>query len=70
MAWLNAVEDGGETEFTDLGFSIPPQPGALLLWNNATPKGAPNPLTRHAGKPVLRGRKYIITKWFRTRRWG
>lgn len=70
MAWLNPVEDGGETEFPELGFSIPPQRGALLLWNNATSEGAPNPLTRHAGKPVLRGRKYIITKWFRTRRWG
>lgn len=70
MAWLNPVEEGGETEFPELGFSIPPQRGALLLWNNATPEGAPNPLTRHAGKPVLRGRKYIITKWFRTRRWG
>lgn len=70
MAYLNGVEEGGETEFTDLGFAIPPQPGALLLWNNATPDGLPNPLVRHAGKPVVRGRKYIITKWFRTRRWG
>lgn len=70
MAYLNPVEAGGETEFTDLGFAIPPQRGALLLWNNADPEGRPNPRVQHAGKPVVAGRKYIITKWFRTRRWG
>jgi len=70
MAYLNAVEEGGETEFTDLHFAVPPQPGALLLWNNATVDGRPNRMVQHAGKPVRRGKKYIITKWFRTRRWG
>jgi prolyl 4-hydroxylase len=70
MVYLNAVEEGGETEFTELGFSIPPQRGALLLWNNATPDGSPNRRVRHAGQPVLQGTKYIITKWFRTRRWS
>jgi prolyl 4-hydroxylase len=29
----------------------------------------PNPWTIHAGMPVVRGVKYIITKWYRTRRW-
>lgn len=70
MAYLNTVEDGGETSFVDLGFAFPPTPGVLLLWNNAAPDGLPNPRVRHAGSPVRKGRKYIITKWFRTRRWG
>lgn len=70
MAYLNHVEEGGETEFTELQFAVPPQPGALLLWNNADPHGLPNQRLRHAGKPVRQGTKYIITKWFRTRRWG
>lgn len=69
MAYLNDVEEGGQTAFPDLGVSIPPQRGALLLWNNAQPDGTPNPLTRHAGTPVIRGEKYIVTKWFRTRPW-
>jgi len=69
MAYLNTVDEGGETDFPDLGLSIPPQRGALLLWNNARADGTPNPLTRHAGKPVLQGAKYIVTKWFRTRAW-
>jgi prolyl 4-hydroxylase len=70
MAWLNEVEEGGNTEFSQLGIAFPPQQGTLLLWNNALPGGAPNPHVIHAGTPVVRGTKYIITKWFRTRPWG
>lgn len=70
MAYLNDVEEGGETEFIKLGFAIPPQKGSLVFWNNANPDGTTNPDTLHAAKPVVRGTKYVITKWFRTRRWG
>jgi len=70
MVYLNDVEEGGTTEFTRLGLGVEPQRGALLLWNNATREGLPNWDTMHAALPVLRGEKYVITKWFRTRRWG
>ena len=70
MAYLNDVEEGGETEFIKLGFAVPPQRGSLLFWNNANPDGTTNLSTLHAAKPVVRGMKYVITKWFRTRRWG
>lgn len=70
MAWLNEVEEGGTTEFPQLGVAFPPQQGTLLLWNNALPGGAPNPHVIHAGTPVVKGTKYIFTKWFRTRPWG
>lgn len=70
MAWLNAVEEGGATEFPLLETGFPPQPGTLLLWNNARPDGTPNPDTLHAARPVVKGVKYVITKWFRTRQWG
>jgi prolyl 4-hydroxylase len=69
MAYLNPVEEGGATAFPHLGLSIEPKPGALLIWNNADPEGNPNPWTIHAGMPVVRGVKYIITKWYRSRRW-
>ena len=70
MAWLNEVEEGGVTNFPQLGIGFPPQPGMLLMWNNARPDGTLNPAVIHAGTPVVRGVKYVITKWFRTRQWS
>lgn len=70
MAFLNEVEDGGHTHFVEVGASIEPKPGVLLVWNNAAHDGTPNPGTLHAGTPVIAGSKYVITKWYRTRKWG
>ncbi|MGN3975335.1 prolyl hydroxylase family protein [Tsuneonella sp. SYSU-LHT278] len=69
MAFLNRVEKGGETHFVEVGAKIEPKPGVLLVWNNALPDGSPNENTLHAGTPVLEGVKYVLTKWYRTRRW-
>jgi len=69
MAYLNDMEEGGATVFTELGVNVQPQAGALLIWNNARPDGTPNLDARHAAMPVLHGVKYVITKWFRTRPW-
>jgi prolyl 4-hydroxylase len=69
MVFLNDVEAGGTTDFTKLGLSIEPKPGVLLGWNNATLEGVPNEWTMHAGTQVEAGVKYIITKWYRTRKW-
>lgn len=67
MAFLNNVPQGGTTDFTDLSLSIEPKQGVLLLWNNADKDGVPNLQTMHAGRPVIEGTKYIITKWYRTK---
>ena len=67
MAFLNTVEQGGETHFTRLGAVIEPKPGVLLVWNNARPDGSPNEDTIHAGTPVVAGVKYVLTRWYRTR---
>ena len=69
MAYLNAVEEGGTTDFPRIDLSIPPQPGALLIWNNMKPDGTPNPFAMHAGMPVVRGVKYVLTRWYRARPW-
>ncbi len=70
MAFLNDVEAGGATHFTEVGIKIDPKPGVLLVWNNALPSGLPNEDTMHAGTPVEAGSKYVITKWYRSRRWN
>jgi prolyl 4-hydroxylase len=67
MAFLNTVDEGGQTHFVEVGASIEPKPGVLLVWNNAHPDGSPNQDTLHAGTPVIKGVKYVLTKWYRTR---
>lgn len=67
MAFLNTVEEGGQTQFVEIGAAIEPKPGVLLVWNNARPDGTPNTDTLHAGTPVIKGVKYVLTKWYRTR---
>lgn len=69
MVFLNDVEQGGATDFPRLGLSFTPRQGVLLAWNNADLAGRPNPWTIHAGTPVTAGVKYIITKWYRARKW-
>ncbi|MDN3645793.1 2OG-Fe(II) oxygenase [Pontixanthobacter aestiaquae] len=67
MAFLNPVERGGATHFVNLDLRIKPQPGVLLIWNNADREGLPNENMLHAGTPVEAGVKYVLTKWYRTR---
>lgn len=69
MAYLNAVDEGGETAFPRLGIEVAPRPGTLLIWNNADAAGVPSPWTVHAATPVIRGTKYIFTKWYRCQPW-
>lgn len=70
MLYLNAVEAGGDTQFLQAGFMVPPRPGTLLVWNNMCADGSPNPDTLHAALPVARGAKYVLTKWYRERPWS
>ncbi|MBO9574710.1 MAG: 2OG-Fe(II) oxygenase [Sphingobium sp.] len=69
MVYLCDVEEGGETHFPRLGLKVPPRRGTLLIWNNMRPDGSPNGETIHAALPVVRGRKYVMTKWYRERPW-
>lgn len=70
MMFLNAVEEGGQTQFPDAQVRIAPRRGNLLVWNNLDALGAPNMASRHQGLPVLAGVKYVITKWYRERPWA
>lgn len=70
MMYLNSVEEGGETHFVHAGFMVPPRSGTLLVWNNMRSDGSPNVETLHAALPVLRGVKYVLTKWYRERPWS
>ncbi|MCR5871886.1 MULTISPECIES: 2OG-Fe(II) oxygenase [unclassified Sphingomonas] len=69
MIYLNDVEEGGATWFPQAGVRVAPKRGLLLAWNNMKPDGSPNTGTLHEGTPVVKGVKYIITKWFREHAW-
>ena len=69
MAFLNEPEAGGRTNFPTAGITLTPRTGNLLIWNNMDELGVPNPATLHAGMPVEKGAKYILTKWYRERPW-
>jgi prolyl 4-hydroxylase len=65
MVYLNDVEEGGYTEFPMLGKSFAPIKGSAVFWKNSDGKGTENDATLHSGRPVVKGKKMIITKWFR-----
>ena len=70
MVSLSEPKEGGETDFPRLGIALRQQTGALILWNNMDPEGRPNIKTLHAGMPVKRGIKHVITKWYRQEPWN
>lgn len=64
MIYLNNVEEGGETHFPKLGETIVPKLGRAVIWYNLDKNGDLDRDTLHQGKPIVKGEKYIITKWF------
>lgn len=70
VMYLNDVEEGGETVFPSIGFSVTPKKGAALYFEYCNSKGQVDPLTLHGGNPVIKGSKWIATKWMRQRRYS
>jgi len=65
MIYLNDVIEGGETEFVKLDVKIKPKIGRAVCWGNMTADNKVDRFTMHAGRPVIKGEKHIITKWFK-----
>lgn len=70
IIYLNDVEDGGATVFPELKLKIGPKKGAALYFEYTNSLGQVDALTLHGGLPVLRGEKWIATKWMRQNRYG
>jgi prolyl 4-hydroxylase len=68
MVYLNTVERGGGTGFPELGLSVQPEPGRLLIFANtlAGSREVTN-LSIHAGEPVTAGEKWSVITWWRER---
>lgn len=69
MLYLNDVDSGGETEFPNLKKKIKPKKGMAVVWKNSDGTDKEYVDTLHAGRPVKKGKKIIVTKWFREKPW-
>jgi len=65
VAYLNEVEDGGETVFPEAGLSVLPRRGNAVYFEYANSLRQVDPLSVHAGAAVLRGERWALTKWMR-----
>lgn len=65
LVYLNDDFDGGETEFPDLGIKHRGGVGDALLFASVDSASRPHPHARHAGLPITRGRKWLLSKWIR-----
>lgn len=65
IVYLNDEFEGGATAFPELGLSLRLRAGDLLQFRNSDGDQQPDGRMRHAGEPVLSGRKWIATRWIR-----
>lgn len=70
MLYLNNTLSGGATAFTRVNKAFLPKRGTAVIWNSLTPEGKENIESMHWGKPIEKGFKVIITKWFRLKGQG
>ena len=68
MIYLNEGMEGGTTDFPKLDMSFTPKMGKAIWWKNQI-DGKPNEEVLHAGTPIVKGKKYIITAWIRENKW-
>jgi prolyl 4-hydroxylase len=70
VMYLSDVEEGGGTVFPQIGLTVTPKRGAAVYFEYCNSRGQVDPLTLHGGLPVLKGEKWIATKWMRQRPYG
>ncbi len=67
LLYLNSEYEGGETHFPALGFRVRGAVGDLLIFHNLAGYDTPDPRVVHAGLPIIRGEKWLATRWIRGR---
>lgn len=69
LVWLNEDYDGGETAFVKADLKVRGRKGDALIFRNALPDRSLDPQSEHAGLPVIRGSKYLASRWIHESRW-
>lgn len=67
LVYLNDDYEGGETSFSVAGLDVRGRRGDALLFRNITAHRRPDPDAEHAGLPVKKGEKLIISRWIHER---
>ncbi len=65
VVYLNDVPAGGETVFPELELAVKPHRGDAVYFEYCNVAGQLDQRCLHAGAPVLRGEKWVATKWLR-----
>lgn len=65
LIYLNEDYEGGETAFPLIERRFRGKPGDALIFWNVTEGGELDRLTWHAGTPVTKGEKWLLSKWIR-----
>jgi len=69
MIYLNDGFEGGGTNFLNLNTIVTPEQGKAVSWENMS-NGKCLDSALHEGMPILKGKKYIITSWWREKTWN
>lgn len=70
LVYLNDDYEGGATEFPRIGLRFRGKRGDALIFRNSDDAGTPDYRTVHAGVPVERGEKWVLSQWMRTKEVG
>jgi len=67
LVYLNDGYEGGETDFPRLDWRFKGKPGDALIFWNLSADGQRELMSLHAGLPVTKGEKWLLSKWVRQR---
>ncbi len=65
VMYLQTPDEGGGTSFPKVGAELHPRQGGAVFFQNMTIDGQNDEMTLHAGTPVIKGVKIVMTYWQR-----
>lgn len=65
VLYLATADAGGATSFPKTGIEVSPRAGGAIFFTDVDAQGMPDPLSLHAGTPVVAGAKIVMTYWQR-----